>query len=209
VRGNASIASQKEVSTRSSRAQRTHGLLSSGGDRSRLEEDTMRKGTICTAVAVMVGFFGSAAGAQEAPAATCKEVHADLVEVQSTTECKPGHPVCFLGEVDGNHGLRGMTYFRGEQGALFPSTAPTFRSYVGSFEYTTASGTLTMREMGLTEPFTASNPESGVVNAFQRIVSGTGEFEGATGYLFVSGFNRNQRVVTTVHGELCVPKAAQ
>jgi hypothetical protein len=66
-----------------------------------------------------------------------------------------------------------------------------------------------MREMGLTEPPVASNPESGVVNAFQRIVSGTGEFEGATGYLFVSGFNRNQRVVTTAHGEICVPKTVQ
>src|SRR5262245_51197399 len=170
----------------------------------RLEEDTMRRLTICTAMAVMTGFFASAARAQEAPAATCKQIHADLVENQSTTECRPGHSVCFLGQVDGNHGLRGTTYFRGEQGAFFPPTAPTFRSYVGSFEYTTATGTMTMREMGLTEPFNASNPESGVVNAFQRIVSGTGEFEGATGYLFVSGFNRNQRVVTTVHGEICV-----
>ena len=40
-------------------------------------------------------------------------------------------------------------------------------------------------------------------------MSGTGEFEGATGYLFVSGFNRNQRVVTTAHGEICVPKTVQ
>jgi hypothetical protein len=168
------------------------------------EEDTMRQVTFSTAVAVMVGLLGGTAAAQEAPAApSCKAIHADLVEAQSTTSCKPGHPVCFLGEVDGNHGLRGTTYFRGEQGALFPPTAPTFRSYVGTFEYTTSSGTLTMREMGMTEPPNASNPESGVVNAFQRIVSGTGEFAGATGYLFVSGFNRNQQVVTTVRGEIC------
>ena len=66
--------------------------------------------------------------------------------------------------------------------------APTFRSYVGNFEYFTANGTLTMREMGMTEPPDVNNPESGVVNAFQRIVAGTGEFAGATGYLFVSGF---------------------
>src|SRR5262245_19962602 len=175
----------------------------------RLEEDTMRRLTICTAMAVMTGFFASAARAQEAPAATCKQIHADLVESRSTTECKPGHPVCFLGEVDGNQGLRGTTYFRGEQGALFAPSAPTFRSYVGSFEYTTATGTLTMREMGLTEPFDASHPESAVTNAFQRILSGTGEFEGATGYLFVSGFNRNNRVVTAIQGEICVPKAEQ
>ena len=143
----------------------------------------MRKVIVCTAVAVMVGFFGGTAGAQEAPAATCKQVHADLVEAQSTTSCKPGHPVCFLGEVDGNHGLRGTTYFRGEQGALFPPGAPTFRSYVGSFEYTTATGTLAMREMGLTEPPNASNPESGVVNAFQRIVVRDGRVRRRRGLL--------------------------
>ncbi len=164
----------------------------------------------CTALAVVVGMLGNSASGPEAAASPiCKPVHADLIEVQSTTQCKPGHPVCFLGEVDGNHGLRGTTYFRGEQGALFPPSAPTFRSYVGTFEYTTPSGTLTMKEMGLTEPPNPSNPESGVVNAFQRIVAGTGEFEGATGYFFVSGFNRNQRVVTTLHGEICMPSAAQ
>ena len=86
---------------------------------------------------------------------------------------------------------------------VFPSGAPTFRSYVGTFEYTTPTGTLTMREMGLSEPSLNTTPEGGVVNAFQRIVGGTGEFAGATGYLFVSGFNRSGQVATTVHGEIC------
>lgn len=161
--------------------------------------------------AVVVGLLVAPAGAQEAPAAqTCKAVHADLAEAQSTN-CQPGHTTCFRGQVDGNHGLRGTTYFHGEQGALFPSGAPTFRSYVGTFEYTTATGTLTMREMGLTEPpdGTRPAPESGVVNAFQRIVGGTGEFAGATGYLFVSGFNSNRQVTTTVHGVVCLPAPAQ
>jgi hypothetical protein len=159
---------------------------------------------------VNVGF-----GAQEAPlqdqevqdgsgAPRCKQIHGDLVEAPSTTGCKPEHTSCFLGEVDANHGLRGTTYFKGDPGAVvFPPTAPTFRAYTGNFEYITARGTLVMKEMGMTEPFTASNPQSGVVNAYQRIVGGTEDFEGATGYLFVSGFNRNQRVVTTLHGEIC------
>jgi hypothetical protein len=166
----------------------------------------MRQVNFCMAMTVVVGLLTVPGGAQEAPAPqSCKAVHADLVEVRSTVGCKPEHAFCFLGEVDGNHGLRGTTYFRGDASALFPSTAPTFRSYTGSFEYITEHGTLTMREMGLTEPPNASNPESGVVNAFQRIVAGTGEFAGATGYLFVSGFNRNQRIVTTVRGEICMP----
>ena len=37
----------------------------------------------------------------------------------------------------------------------------------------------------------------------RRVVSWTGEFEGATGFLFVSGFNRNQRVVTKLYGAIC------
>jgi hypothetical protein len=173
----------------------------------------MRYTNLSIAMTVMVGLLATTPAAQQdidsGGDLRCKRVHGDLVEVQSTTECRPGHAVCFLGEVDGNHGLRGTTYFRGEQGAAFPPSAPTFRSYVGSFDYMTPSGSLMMREMGLTEPFIATNPETGVVNAFQRVIAGTGEFEGATGYLFVSGFNRNQRVVTTFHGVICKARREQ
>jgi hypothetical protein len=153
---------------------------------------------------VLVGVLAVSGRAQQVPPApTCKAVHATLTEARATVGCKPEHDSCFLGEVDGNHGLRGTTYFRGEASAFFPSGAPTFRSYVGTFEYTTPTGTLTMREMGLSEPSLNTTPEGGVVNAFQRIVGGTGEFAGATGYLFVSGFNRSGQVATTVHGEIC------
>ena len=169
----------------------------------------MRQLNVCMGMTVVVGLLAAPARAQETPAAqTCKAVHADLVEVRSTVGCKPEHSFCFLGEVDGNHGLRGTTYFKGEESAFFPLSAPTFRSYTGWFEYITEHGTLTLREMGMTDPPT-SNPESGVVNAYQKIVSGTGEFEGAIGYLFVSGFNRNQRIVTTVRGEICRPAPVQ
>jgi len=163
---------------------------------------------VCRTI-VIVGLAAAPAAAQEAPTPqSCKAVHADLVEARSTEGCKPEHSFCFLGEVDGNHGLRGTTYFKGEQGALFPSSAPTFRSYVGSFEYITAHGTLTTREMGMTDPPT-TNPESGVVAAYQRIVGATGDFHGATGYFFVTGFNRNRRIVTTVTGEICMPAPVQ
>lgn len=170
----------------------------------------MRQMNVGMAMTALVGLFAVTVGAQQAPVAqVCKAVHADLVEIRSTVGCKPGDDVCFLGEVDGNHGLRGTTYFKGEQGALFPDGAPTFRSYVGNFEYFTASGTLTMREMGFSEPSANPTPDGGVVNAFQRIVSGTGEFAGATGYLFVSGFNRSGNIVTTVHGRICTPAPLQ
>ena len=162
----------------------------------------MHRLTLCLAFAAVAGLAASAS-AQTPTQPTCKAVHADLVENRSDV-CRPGDTApCFLGEVDGNHGLRGTTYFKGEAAALFPSGAPTFRSYVGNFEYTTATGTLTMREMGLSEPSLNPTPDGGVVNAFQRVVSGTGEFEGATGFLFVSGFNRSGHIVTTVHGTIC------
>lgn len=167
----------------------------------------MRRARFQMATGVAAGLLAVTAGAQHAPEGhTCKAIRADLVEWSSTTGCKPGHSSCFLGEVDGNHGLRGTTYFKGEAGALFPPGAPTFRSYVGDFEYTTARGTLIMREMGLSEPSSNTTPQGGPVNAFQRIVGGTDDFTEATGHLFVSGFNRSGRVVTTVHGEICTPK---
>lgn len=162
----------------------------------------MRRTTLCLALTTAVG-LAVTASAQTPTDPKCKAVHADLVENRSEI-CRPGDTApCFLGEVDGNHGLRGTTYFKGEASAFFPSGAPTFRSYVGNFEYTTATGTLTIREMGLSEPSNNPTPDGGVVNAFQRIVSGTGEFEGATGFLFVSGFNRSGHIQTTVHGTIC------
>jgi hypothetical protein len=167
----------------------------------------MRRAYSYVATTVAAGLLAVTAGAQPAPEGyKCKAIHADLVEALSTTGCKPGHTSCFLGEVDGNHGLRGTTYFKGEASALFPAGAPTFRSYVGDFEYTTARGTLTMREMGMTEPSQNPTPQGGQVNAFQRIVRGTDDFAEATGHLFVSGFNRSGQVVTTVHGVICTPK---
>ena len=164
----------------------------------------MNTSMVMTVVTVLIGLLGARTGAQQTPPTrTCKAVHAELLEARSTVGCKPGHPFCFLGEVDGNHGLRGTTYFKGEDSAFFPTGAPTFRSYVGDFEYTTATGTLTIREMGLSEPSANTTEDGGVVNAFQRIVGGTGEFADATGYLFVSGFNRSGRIATTVHGQIC------
>jgi hypothetical protein len=144
-------------------------------------------------------------GTQEGTAlSTCKPVHADLVEDLSTTACEPGHPSCFLGEVDGNQGLRGSTYFRADSGAAGPSTSPSFRSYSGVFEYTTPGGTLVMRETGVVNG-TQGNPDSGAVTAFQLITEATGDFAGVTGHFFVSGFSINQHVVTKVTGELCYP----
>lgn len=138
-----------------------------------------------------------------ATAGDCKAIHADLVEVPSTTGCDPGLTSCFLGEVAGNHGLRGTTHFRGDSGAAGPSTGlPGFISYSGPFQYRTANGTLIMRETGVTNQ-SVGQPQSGAVTAYQQVVGGTGVFAAATGFLFVSGRNVGGTIETAVFGEIC------
>jgi hypothetical protein len=165
----------------------------------------LRHDGIAVALMIAIGLVATAQ-AQEGLGSgpKCKAIHADLVEDAATVGCKPGHATCFLGAVDGNHGLRGTTYFRGETGAAGPSSSPGFRSYSGLFEYQTDRGTLVARETGIVNT-TQGNPESGVLTAFQKIIETTGDFAGVTGYFFVSGFNINQHVETKVTGQICFP----
>jgi len=156
------------------------------------------------AVAVLAA-AGTAAVSAQSGQPNCKTIHADLVEDRSTTACKPGHAVCFLGQVDGNHELRGTTYFHADSSAAGPSTGlPGFISYSGAFEYTLPEGTLVTRETGVSNQ-SRGQPESGAVTAYQKIIDATGGLVGATGHFFVSGFSANGHVVTQVTGEVCFP----
>lgn len=136
--------------------------------------------------------------AQDA-SSNCKAIHAEMVEARMTTGCKPSHTFCFLGEVDGNHGLRGTTYFKGDSSTAPIATSPEFVGYSGVFEYTTERGTLIARESGVTSATLR------VVTAYQRIIGATGEYAGATGHLFVSGHNNAGQIVTSVTGQICYP----
>lgn len=147
----------------------------------------------------LVAANASGAAVAQHDTTKCKPVHADLVENGSTEGCKPSHPSCFLGEVDGNHGLRGTTYFRADSATAPIPTSPEFVGYSGVFEYVTDRGSLTARESGVT------SQTQNVVTAHQRITDATGDFAGATGYFFVSGSNDGQRVVTKVTGVICYP----
>ena len=151
--------------------------------------------------------FGLAASiacaAAPAHAGQCKAIHADLIELRATTGCNPGLSSCFLGEVSGNHGLRGTTHFRADSGAAGPATGLAgFVSYSGPFQYRTAGGTLDMREVGVSNTGTGA-PQSGAVTAYQQVLGGSGEYAGATGHLFVSGRNVAGVIETVVFGELC------
>ena len=132
-----------------------------------------------------------------AHAGQCKSIHADLVEMRVTEGCNAGEPSCFLGVVDGNHGLRGTTHFRSDSFLGSIPTSPGSTPYSGPFEYRLGTGTLLMRETGVTVP--------GVVVAHHRIVDATGEFAGATGDFFVSGTREGTLITTNITGTLCLP----
>jgi hypothetical protein len=134
----------------------------------------------------------------------CISVRADMEEDFSNVGCEPPSTSCFLGTVHGNHGLRGSTRFDADSGAPGPSTSPGFASYSGIFEYFTGRGTIVTRETGVVNN-TQGNPESGAVTAFQKITGATGDWTGATGYFFVSGFSISNHVVTKVTGRICRP----
>jgi hypothetical protein len=148
--------------------------------------------------------MASTAIARQATNSTCKAIHAVMSEQRVTEGCKPGHAFCFVGEVAGNHGMRGTTYFKADGTGSRPTTSPDFLPYSGPFEYTLENGTLVTRETGVSNS-SQGQLESGAVTAFQKIVEGTGALSGTTGYFFVSGFSRNGRVETTVTGEVCFP----
>jgi hypothetical protein len=151
--------------------------------------------------ALLAMLAASALVAIPATAGNCKKIHADLDEIQSTQGCNPGLSSCFLGEVDGNHGLRGVTHFAADSAvSTSPSTSPNFIIYSGPFEYRTRRGNITVRETGVT-----TRGSEGVVTAYQEIVSGTGAFAGATGHFFVSGQKTGGTVDTFVNGEICGP----
>lgn len=153
--------------------------------------------TLFTSLALIPGAQLGSGNLQAEP--SCKPVKARMTESRSTTECRPGHSTCFLGEVDGNHGLRGTTYFRADSVGTPPPASPTFTPYAGVFEYATGRGVITTRETGV------SSGTEGHVTAFQRITSATGEFTGVTGFFYVSGTVGGGQVVTTVSGQLCEP----
>lgn len=159
---------------------------------------TFKSGSLMVLGVVLAQLFAATAQAQ-----SCKAIHADLIETRVTEGCDPGLASCFVGSVNGNHGLRGATHFNADSVAAGPSTGlEGFISYSGRFQYRTAAGSLIMRETGVTNS-SEGLPQSGAVTAYQHVVEGTGVFAGATGFLFVSGRNTDGVIETRIFGEIC------
>lgn len=132
----------------------------------------------------------------------CKKIHGTIVDTQVTEGCTSPNRFCAEGTVTGNHGLNGTTYFTMDGAVRGPATAPGSIATSGILVYTTDGGTLTVRESGL-----SGLVESGqsYFTAFQQVLEGTGEYEGATGHLWVLGQALPDRFEADIRGEICLP----
>ena len=104
--------------------------------------------------------------------------------------------------------LKGTTVFIGDALSLTqitstvsPPVVPFTSSYTGDLKISTKKGTLTTRGVGIFEP-----GPFGLGTQFDRVISGTGLFDGADGYLFFNFETDDTGVVFTgsVSGEVCV-----
>jgi hypothetical protein len=104
--------------------------------------------------------------------------------------------------------LKGTTKFTGDPASLTqitsavsPPVEPLTSSYTGDLEITTRKGTLTTRSVGVFEgvPF-------GLGVQFDRVIRGTGVFEGANGFLFFhfEADHTGGAFTSSVRGEVCV-----
>jgi len=120
---------------------------------------------------------------------------------QVTTGCTSPVGLCTAGVYQGEWFLEGTTSFVAD--ALAPSAglpgaveAPTTLSYSGLLTITTPDGTLTTRDTGI---FDTAN---GLFAARDLVVGGTGDFAGATGYIFWTGTGVTEFDARST-GELC------
>jgi hypothetical protein len=128
----------------------------------------------------------------------CVKIRARILDAQVTDGCTSPNGFCAAGTVTGNHGLNGTTFFTLDGFVPGPASAPGSFSTSGILVYTTRRGTLTVRETGITGLGPA-------FPALEVVQSGTGEFEGATGHLWVLGEKVGDHFDSKIRGELCLP----
>jgi len=148
---------------------------------------------------LVVGILASAIPAR---AGDCKSFRAVIVDAQTTAGCTSPRGFCAAGTVDGIHGFRGTTFFTLDGVVAGPATAPGTIATSGVLVYTTARGTLTVRESGMSNLVI---PSGNFFTAFQQVLSGTGDYADATGRMYVLGQNLGDHFEAEVTGELCRP----
>jgi hypothetical protein len=140
----------------------------------------------------------------------CFEVFANIDARFATTGCTSPVGLCTAGTLAGFPG--GTTHFValglggapvGEASIVTPPAEPgSTWSYRGDLVYTTPVGELRLEDVGVLDT------ARGTYTELQRVTSGTGSFDGATGDLFSYGHTTpaGDGFVGAVRGSVCVPR---
>ena len=132
----------------------------------------------------------------------CKSVKAVQSDQLITGGCTSPVGFCASGTIDGNHGLRGTSFFSATSFDPIPSDPLGRLAVPGVSTYTTDEGTITINDVSVFDV------ERGTFAGVGRIVQGTGRFAGAAGDIFTTGrlLPDGTSFITDVTGELCLPK---
>jgi len=133
----------------------------------------------------------------------CHNIRATIIDAPTTDGCTSPFSFCAAGEVTGNHGLDGSTYYTFDGFANAPATAPGLGESTGILVYTTSRGTLTVRETGVGNM--GAQALGGVGASLEQVISGTGRFTGASGTLYLASTATGGQYTAIVTGALCYP----
>ena len=166
-------------------------------------------GSVVLATAARAETVGLAA---DAPDSSCWSMHGTLNASFTAEGCQSPMGLCTAGVIDMSPPfLRGTTYYTanglggapvGEQSIVTPPVEPgTTWSYVGVLRIETPWGTLTLNDVGVLDGVAL------LFSEFDRVQSGTGLFDGATGVLFFYGYITpdGSGFDASVSGRICVP----
>lgn len=129
-----------------------------------------------------------------AQAADCAPVNTTIVTSFYVDGCQSPFGLCTRGAIPRGP-LRGTTQF--QVLTLGPGPTATTLLYTGVLTVTTASGTLTLHDRGLLDQATGRFFE------LESVVSGTGSFLNATGWLTSQGFDVGTGFSGTLTGAVC------
>jgi hypothetical protein len=134
-------------------------------------------------------------------ASNCKNIQALIVDSSAPQGCTSPFGFCAAGTVQGNHQMNGTTYFVLDGVSSPPATAPGWGVTSGLLVYTTKDGTLTVRETGVGK--LTGHPSNGYLTSIEEVISGTGRFAGATGFLYNNATDVNSVFYSNISGQLC------
>jgi len=133
----------------------------------------------------------------------CHRVNAEIIDAPTTDGCTSPFGFCAAGNASGNQGLNGTTFYTFDGFSPAPATAPGLGESSGILVYTTAHGTLTVRETGIGNM--GAKALGGVGASLEQVLEGTGRFTGATGTLYLASTAANGQYTAIVTGQLCYP----